>query len=69
MAPYGDSPNLIDLNTLLIWIHIHDLPFWLQGYDQNPSKQGGEFEAVDPLHWMILLVTFNIAKVRIDPAK
>jgi hypothetical protein len=50
MAPYDGfiKPSTIELNTLLIWIQIHDLPVGYKYMIKTLASKVGKYEASEP---------------------
>jgi hypothetical protein len=70
LAPYDGftKPSTIDLNTLLLWIQIHDLPVGYKDLVKTLASKVGEFEAAEPQSFDYT-GNYYRAHVRIDVRK
>ena len=70
LAPYDGftKPSTIDLNLLLIWIQIHDLPVGYKDLVKPLASKVGEFETAEP-YSTDFSGNFFRARVRIDVRK
>ncbi|KAM0827048.1 hypothetical protein ACQ4PT_068445 [Festuca glaucescens] len=70
LAPYDGftKPSTIDLNSLLIWIQIHDLPVGYKDLVKSLASKVGEFDTAEP-HSTDYTGNFYRARVRLDVRK
>jgi hypothetical protein len=70
LAPYDGftKPSTIDLNSLLMWIQIHDLPVGYKDLVKSLASKVGEFDTAEP-HSTDYTGNFYRARVRLDVRK